>query len=300
MEKAGDPLSGNPIEEQKHSFSLKGQGDTHLACTTYLPKGKTKASVLIAHGYAEHMGRYNHVVQAFLEKDIAVSLLDHRGHGLSGGPRANVLDFDDFARDFAVFAEKVLEDQEKTPYFLFGHSMGCPILLRYLDLFQAQEHFRGLILSGAALIVSQKVSPLLIKMSGLISSLLPHLPVAEFDSEGLSRDPDVITRYMADPLTYTKKTKARIGTCLLNARSLVEETLSEITLPLLLLHGGGDRIISPESSRLIADKAGSEDITLTIYPELFHEILNEPEWQTVMEDILSWVEKHEENGENTV
>lgn len=284
--------SKDSLEKQKHSFTCRGQGDITLACTTYSPEGSKKATVLISHGYAEHMGWYSHVVQAFLEKHIAVSLLDHRGHGLSGGPRANVMDFNDFARDFSVFAEQVLEeDSEGTPFFLLGHSMGCPIILRYLELFQAQEKFRGMILSGAALIVSQKVSPLLRKMSGLLSSILPHLPVADFDSGGLSRDPEVISKYLADPLIYTKKTKARIGTYLLNARGFVEGFLPNLSLPLLLLHGGGDRIISPESSRLICEKAGSEDITLKIYPELFHEILNEPEQKTVMKDILTWIEK---------
>ena len=63
-----------------------------------------------------------------------------------------------------------------------------------------------------------------------------------------------------------------------------------ITLPMLMLHGDADVLTSPDGSRYLHQHISSTDKTLTMYPGLYHEILNEPERQDVLDQILSWCE----------
>ena len=60
--------------------------------------------------------------------------------------------------------------------------------------------------------------------------------------------------------------------------------------PCLILHGGGDQIVAPDSSKYFYDHISSTDKQLKIYEGLYHEILNEPEKDTVIEDIRLWIE----------
>jgi len=35
---------------------------------------------------------------------------------------------------------------------------------------------------------------------------------------------------------------------------------------------------------------GSDDAHLKVYPELYHEVFNEPERDLVLDDVVSWIE----------
>jgi alpha-beta hydrolase superfamily lysophospholipase len=64
-----------------------------------------------------------------------------------------------------------------------------------------------------------------------------------------------------------------------------------LRVPLLLLHGGADRLCPPDGSRIIHAKAGSSDKTLKVYDGLYHEIFNEPEQDVVLDDLVAWLAK---------
>jgi alpha-beta hydrolase superfamily lysophospholipase len=72
----------------------------------------------------------------------------------------------------------------------------------------------------------------------------------------------------------------------------VTPLLESITLPVLVLHGGADTVAQPAGSKMIHARVSSTDKDLKIYPELYHEILNEPEREEVMTDILAWLTRH--------
>jgi alpha-beta hydrolase superfamily lysophospholipase len=65
-----------------------------------------------------------------------------------------------------------------------------------------------------------------------------------------------------------------------------------VTLPALVMHGAADRLAPPEGSRLVAERLGSNDKTLTLYDGLRHEIFNEPERDAVLADVVTWLDKH--------
>lgn len=136
------------------------------------------------------------------------------------------------------------------------------------------------------------VPPVMKALSKIIAALFPALPVVEFDIEGISRNKDVIENYLNDPLNYTGKVRARMGRELLRVEALTStERLSKISIPALILHGGDDRVVNPQCSRIIYDNISSEDKKLIILPGLYHEILNSNEKDSILTTITDWINK---------
>ena len=80
---------------QNKSGTFKGLKDHNIFYQCWFPDKKPKAVILIAHGFAEHSGRYSNVVDYFVARRYSIWAPDHRGHGRSDGDRASVDDFYD-------------------------------------------------------------------------------------------------------------------------------------------------------------------------------------------------------------
>ena len=78
---------------------------------------------------------------------------------------------------------------------------------------------------------------------------------------------------------------------MLNNMARIQENAGHISLPMLLLHGGKDSLAAAEGSKFLDSHISSSDKTLIIYPELFHEIFNEPEKDQVLNDMTGWLDK---------
>jgi alpha-beta hydrolase superfamily lysophospholipase len=102
----------------------------------------------------------------------------------------------------------------------------------------------------------------------------------------------VVAEYFADPLVYTGKMSARLAAELYDAMAEVRRRAGEITLPVLLLHGAADSVTAPEGSRFLHQHVSSPDKELKLYPGLYHEIFNEPERDSVIGDVTTWIAKH--------
>jgi alpha-beta hydrolase superfamily lysophospholipase len=165
--------------------------------------------------------------------------------------------------------------------------MGGAVALSYA--IEHQERLDGLILSAPA--ASLEAADPLTRLAGrALSLLLPKVGVFPIDSSGVSRDPEVVRDYDADPLNYHGKLPARTVAELSDAIGGYPENVARLTLPLLTMHGTADRITPPQGSEMIMERAGSEDKSIIRYDGLFHELLNEPERQRVLDDIVAWIE----------
>ncbi len=248
--------------------------------------------VLLLHGYAEHSGRHQWAMARLAEAGLAVYAPDLRGHGRSARPGA-LADLDSLEatigdiEGLTAVARRVLPE---VPLFALGFSMGG--MLALLFALRHPESLAGVVTSGAAVEIPEYISPLLLRLSGLMNRLLPLLPVQTFDFRQVSRDPEVIRAMELDPLYYKGKIRARTGYQQLLGIREVTSSLPRLRLPLLLLHGGEDRTIAPKTSEMIFNTATSPDKTLKIWPGLRHEILNEPEKQQVLAMILDWLRRH--------
>ena len=257
--------------------------------TTWLCE-KAKGVVIITHGVAEHSGRYEHVAQSLVEGGYTVVAFDLRGHGKSSGKRNYINSFQDHLNDLGTVIIRAKASFPNLPIFLFGHSMGGGIV----TLFTIERHpdVKGILLSGPTVKVSDDISPFLQKVSGLLSALLPKLPVITLESADICKDPKVVEAYDNDPLNYRGGILARTGAEILKATKTITARVSEISIPMLIMHGTSDKLADVSGSKMLYEQASSKDKTLKLYEGLYHEILNEPEQDQVKADILAWLDAH--------
>lgn len=254
----------------------------------WLPDTKPKAIILLVHGYAEHAGRYQYFAQHCVGKDYAVFALDHWGHGQSDGTPGYVPEFSVFHDGVDQLAACAQHDFPDLPVILVGHSMGGLICATYL--LTKQSGFFACVLSGPAIKAAEEPSAFLKAISGFLSRFFPKSGVLELDPNGVSRDPQVVADYLADPLVYNGKMGARLAAEMLNNMTKIQKHAAQISLPMLMLHGEKDSLAAAEGSRFLNSHISSTEKQLKIYPELFHEIFNEPEKDKVLNDMTDWLD----------
>ena len=281
------PPSETPAAFEHTTDHFTSSNSRRLFEQWWRPQIEPKAVMVIVHGYAEHSGRYGHVGAHLAGCGYAVGTYDLRGHGRSEGKRAFIRQFDEHIQDLRTFLNRVAQTIPDKPVFLFGHSLGGAIAVLYS--ITHQPALQGLLLSGAALKISEDISPLLQKLSGIIGTLFPTLPTIKLDSNWLSRTPEVVRQYDSDPLVYRKGTLAGTGLEILRATEHIQAKMEAVQLPLLILHGSADRVTDPQGSRQLYERAQAADKTLTIYDGLYHELLNEPEQATVLQEMTAWM-----------
>lgn len=255
----------------------------------WLPDDKPKAIILLVHGYAEHAGRYQYFAEHCVGRGYAVFAMDHWGHGKSDGTPGFVPSFSVFRDGVDRLLAQATEDFSDLPVMLVGHSMGGLISATYLLTEQAE--FAACVLSGPAIKAAEEPSAVLKAVSGFLSRFFPTLGVLELDPNGVSRDPKVVADYLADPLVYNGKMGARLAAEMLANMNTVQENAGQISLPMLLLHGGKDSLTALEGSEFLDRHISSSEKQLKVYPELFHEIFNEPEKDTILNDMTDWLDK---------
>jgi acylglycerol lipase len=268
---------------------LKSNRATNVYYQYWLPSDTPRAILLIAHGVAEHSGRYMNLVNHFVPQGYAVYGIDHIGHGRSEGKRVYVDRFQDFTKTLKIYFDFIREGQPDTPIFLIGHSMGGLIGAAYL--LEHQNELSGAVLSGPAITIPDTISKVTILAGKIFSVLLPKLGVAPLVFEGISRDPAVVDAYINDPLVYTGKITARLAAEMLKTMGHVTAHADKIQLPILIAQGSQDLLVDPGGAKLLHDLVGSGDKTLKLYAGFYHEIFNEPEHVQVFNDVQSWIEK---------
>ena len=193
----------------KHTEArLQGADQRSIYRQCWEPEATPKAILLLVHGAGEHSGRYTHVAEFFVGQGLAVSALDHRGHGHSDGKPGHIDMFDDYLVDLAVFHNEVGSRFPGVPIFLLGHSLGGLIACNYL--LQQQDRFVGCILSGA--LIKSDLQPGWVQMGviRLLALLAPRLGVMQLDASGVSRDAEEVKKYVEDPLVLHGKASARM------------------------------------------------------------------------------------------
>nr|WP_274706952.1 alpha/beta hydrolase [Allorhizobium sonneratiae] len=277
---------------------------------------KAQGILILCHGLAEHAGRYQAFAEFMAALGFHVYAHDHRGHGqtrtkdtpqgrfaLRSGVE-KVVDDVKTMRDFA------LANHPDLPVILFGHSMGGLIALRtattYPDRFQGLAIWNSnfnLGLSGrfARIVLSIERA---LKGSDVPSAILPR---ATFEAWGkaipnhrtlfdwLSCDAAEVDRYIADPLCgFSASISLWLDVMEMATRTAIPDRLARLPrdLPIHLVGGGEDPATNKaDATRWLGQtlkKAGLNDITMTIYPSMRHETLNEIGRDDAMADFARW------------
>ena len=270
--------------------SFDGVGGVRIVYDVWTPATDPTGVVILCHGYAEHARRYDHVAERFGEAGLLTYALDLRGHGRSGGKRVHLKDISEYTDDFHHLVGIATAANPDLKRVVLGHSMGGGVVFTY-----GVEHpddYAAMVLSGPAVYAQDGVSPIKVAVAGLLGSLVPGLPVENLPADAVSRDPEVVAAYEADPLVHHGKLPAGIGQALIGIGRSMPRRAAAITAPLLIVHGGQDKLIPVSGSRRLVECVGSSDVNLKVYPALFHEVFNEPEQAVVLDDVVSWIEVH--------
>jgi acylglycerol lipase len=247
-----------------------------------------KAVVTLAHGYGEHGGRYEHVASRLTAEGYAVYAPDHNAHGRSGGKRGRVSLAAAIADLNQMIVRVSIARHPDLPQFLLGHSMGGAIALRYA--IAHQDRLTGLVVSAPLAAVDGGAA--LKAVGKVLGVLLPGTPVGRVDPHLVSRSQAVVDDYIADPLNYHGPIPAGVGRQFLSSAESLPNDVRRITLPTILLWGSADRLCPPRGAEAVAANIGSSDFTKKTYEGLFHEILNEPEKDQVLDEIITWLASH--------
>ncbi|MFC1977069.1 alpha/beta hydrolase [Chloroflexota bacterium] len=266
---------------------FKGHKNLSLYYQCWLPVDESKAILLIVHGLAEHSRRYMNLVNHFVPKGYAVYGFDQRGHGKSQGLRGYVEQFSYFVNDFKTFLGIIRGKHHDTRIFIVGHSVGGTIATAYAV--HHQDEFDGLILSGATLKVGASISSGLITIARVLSLVLPKMGLYVIDASAISQDKAVVAAYVNDPLVYRGKIRSRLGTELMKTMEILPRQMSNICLPILIMHGTADRLSDPGGSEMLYNLVSSRDKTLNLYDGFYHEIFNEPGREQVFADVEAWL-----------
>jgi alpha-beta hydrolase superfamily lysophospholipase len=289
------------------------------------PKGlqKPKAAVQIAHGYAEHIGRYDAFAGKLAEAGIVVYGNDHRGHGKTNGNVGEAIcfadeaGFDKVVADMRALTEIIQAETPAIPVFLFGHSMGSMLTRRYIQLYG--NDLAGAILSGSGVFsngllkLGTVVAASEIKRNGRAypSRLLDKLVFQNFnrgfkpartDLDWISRDETEVDKFLADPL------RGKIGSAgyfhdffsgllAMNDSANIQSTPKD--LPLHFISGTADPVGGKAGKGIIQtcrayQQVGLQDVSYKLYEGARHELLNETNKDGVTQDVIEWIAAHVE------
>lgn len=240
-----------------------------------------KAVVLIVHGLAEHCGRYDYVVSKLNNYKYSVYRFDNRGHGKSGGKKIYIDDYNKFPSDVDEMVDLIKSENENLPIFILGHSMGGMIATLYGIKYP--NRVDGIILSAGVTV----------DKAGIMSSncnLKPDEMVDNALSNLICSIKDVVDDYNNDPLVAKEISGSMFIQCN-EAIKYIEENSHKFEYPTLILHGGEDKIVYPEDSKILFNDICSKYKKLKIYKGMYHEILNEANKDEVLMDINNWIRK---------
>lgn len=248
-----------------------------------------RAVVVLVHGHGEHINRYNHVAQALAGANYALLGFDLRGHGQSAGQRGHIPTYQSLMDDITDFIAEARKRYPALPVFLYGHSMGGNQVINYA--LRSPGSLKGVIATGPWLKLAFTPPAAQVMLAKLLNGIAPSFSLASgLDQNSLSRDSQVVAKYAADPFVHDK-ISVRLYTGMYNQGFWALEHASELKIPMLLMHGSGDKITSAPASQEFARMAGDK-VSLRIWDGFYHEIHNEPENNKVLEAMVSWLDKN--------
>lgn len=247
--------------------------------------------VVLVHGYAEHSGRYDHLGAWLAERGCVVHGYDQVGHGRSDGVRGHVRRFGDFLDDLDAVLAEARAATPGLPAFVVGHSMGGLVVAGWAV--ERDPAVTGVVTSGAALSVTGIPSRGQLLLMRVLRRVMPRLGMERpIQPASLSRDPEVGRAYVDDPLVFQRMTLS-LAAELFDAGARTLPGAGKVRVPMLVLHGEEDRLCPVYGSRTFFDQLTTPGSDLRVYPELRHEIFNEPEQEQVFADMLDWMRKRE-------
>lgn len=299
------------------TFWLTSTDAAPIYVNRWYPAQPPRAVLMVAHGMAEHSGRYGRFAEALVAAGIEVYAHDQRGHGKTAehgllGQYAEQGGWNLVVGDLARLNHHIRQQHPQAPIFLLGHSMGSYIGQAYL--MQHSCSLQGAILSGsnyqpAAL---YRIAELLARFERWRQGPAGRSALLEFATFGsfnkrfkpnrtefdwLSRDPDEVDKYVGDPLCGFRCVN-QLWIDLFGGLQQIAplDNLAQIdsSLPLLVIGGACDPVSDGKRQADLANAlraAGNSNVQLQLYPDARHEVLNESNRDEVTAYIIDWLQQ---------
>lgn len=247
-----------------------------------------RAILLVAHGYAEHSGRYEELMGFFRDHGLACFAQDHRGHGRTARTLGDLESLDAILGDFGVLHRTALQRHPGLPVYLFGHSFGGLVCTLYAE---RTDGLAGAILNGAALDIPDDINAVTITVGRVLARIAPRLGVQKFyRPEQLTHDRARVAAVEADPLFYKGWMRARTGNEMLKGIRAAVSELNQLTLPFFATHGADDLTVPPRTTDILLGGAASDDKQAHFFEGMLHEVHNEPGRDEVFATWWRWLE----------
>jgi len=275
------------IPQSLTEFKFAGVEGLSLLGKCWAPSQEPRAVVALVHGISEHSGRYSAVVDGLTAAGFVVCAFDLRGHGRSEGQRGHIDRWSQYRGDVMAYLEQVKTRYPQLPVFIYGHSLGALIVTEYV--LSHPSGLDGMIVSGIPLRPTGVAKKPLVLLARSLSHIWPTFSVSlGVDGTRLTRDAAAVKAYDEDPLVHHTAT-ARWGTETLDAIDRVKSRMSEIGLPILILHGEADPVNAVQGSKELFAGVSSKDKELHLYPGGKHEPHNDIVREQVVDDVEKWL-----------
>jgi len=283
------------------AFTVLAADGARITAYKALPAGRPRAVVQLAHGMAEHAGRYRRLAEALTAAGYAVYSNDHRGHGASAaahglgefGPGG----FQSLVDDLVAVSRVAQAETPNTPLILIGHSMGS--FAAQLYLLEHHGRLTGLVLSGTAAVDALAAASAAARREvGMVSMNAGFAP-ARTDFDWLSRDEAEVDAYIADPLCgFALADEAMASVMQMAATARHDPRLASVRgdLPVYVISGEHDPVTGPSQAFVKAllgswRAAGLSRLDHRVYPGGRHEMFNETTRDEVTADLIAWLDR---------
>jgi alpha-beta hydrolase superfamily lysophospholipase len=260
------------------------------------------AALALLHGIGSHGGGFAPLAEALAPAGLVLCAVDLPGHGRSPGRRGDLRSWSELSAAADQLLERTRREAPGLPCFLLGHSLGGTIALDAAR--RRADRLRGVVVSNPALAVEPR-GPLQLRLllAGLMARVRPGFTLATGISlEDAAHDPAVRERIAADPLRHDRCSAGLAMAWQERSRALMADA-GRFPLPLLVLQSSADGVISTTAvhryvAALRQGCAGGEgaarppDVSLRLYHDSLHELLDDRERDTVIADLLAWLRAH--------
>jgi alpha-beta hydrolase superfamily lysophospholipase len=271
-----------------NEYNWKGNDGIMLYGQSWMPDHHPEVVINYVHGFKDHSGRFENWAVRLVENGYGVIAIDLRGHGHSEGRRGYAKEFHRYIDDVNVLLRKSRELFEKAYPVLYGHSLGGNIVANFLMTQKTLP--RAAVITSPWFTLAIPPSWFKMAMAYIVRYLLPSVLVkSDLDVHYLSRDPEVVEEYIHDPLVHN----------LIRPKLFIEieqhglkasRSIYKINIPLLVMHGTGDKITSYKQTRNFVMNAGSLT-TFKDWPGAYHELHNDLSEKEVFEYLLGWLNR---------
>lgn len=307
---------------QENFQFLSADKKTKIHGVTWLPDhGEYKAVLQITHGMHEYIERYREFAEFLTDRGILVAGHDHLGHGESVSSPAEYGFFteknpsDALIADMHAVRKRIQKEHRTCPYFMLGHSMGSYMLRKYIT--RHPGHLSGAVIVGTGSMPDgqMKMGMGICRFLGMVrgwhykSALIKKLsfmgPYRQYDLTGKKIENNWLTKDIEIAQRYFKDAKCRFDFTVNGYYGLMEAVyydnqpghIAKIPkdLPLLLISGDKDPVGNMGKGVKKAYRQYREaeiaDLTLKLYKNDRHEILNETDRRDVYEDVYAWIRR---------